>query len=394
MSSFPRLSQLIIAGLLIADTFFLAYAGGLNFRAIHLNPGVAAGLNAKKTITVTKDSDKNGSGTASNSSSASSDKTATSSSSGASDQNSTPSSTQNSSTSSTTTATDTSTIAGAGSATTAATTGTDTGNSKFKDLEKTEDRLVDSLKKAAAAGVLDTTDDKLFHPNDPVTRADFTRWMVRIKQIPESAPETPSYADMESDNPYFNDVEAATAAMMVQGYPRKGSKEKDFKPEQFITRQEFAVMYGTFSGKRGRAEKLTAKDEKEFLRYDPQTSSTSPYGYKDEGEIDDWARRWVAVAQQTGVLEQAFDCNPTASYSEKYRLFHPQQRMTRAEAVNILVKLYGLSAKKNVKEEKSKAKSKDTTGDASSETKDAATTETIQTKSVKTTTTTQKEVKP
>lgn len=334
MSSFPRLAVLLNSGLFIGTCFFAGYAGGLNLKAIRLNPGAPEGIQAPRvthtgggseSVSVeTKTQQGQMAGTPAGSSA---------------DVNSTTVATATSATSSTT-----------------GTTGSSTSHSevattaeKFSDIEKTDRRLVPSLIAAANAGVLDVSADNLFHPNDPVTRADFTRWMVRTKQIPKVTAESQSYADVAKDNKYFEDIETATASQMVQGYPRKGSSEKDFRPENFITREEFAVMYGTFSGKRSRAEKLVEKDIKDYLRYDSKTSSPCPSGYRDEGEIDDWARKWVAIAQQTGVLDQAFDCAPN-NYEDPKRYLHPQKRMTRAEAVNILVKLYGVSAQSSMKD--------------------------------------------
>jgi len=333
MSSFPRLIVLANAGLLIGTCFFGGYAGGINVRAIRLDPGKAEGVAAHQiTRTETGDADHSKGQSASSTTGQTASTTGTTSQTVA----TTTASTTGSTTSSTTSTANTS----SGIATTA---------EKFSDIEKTDRRLVSSLIAAANAGVLDVSADNLFHPNDPVTRADFTRWMVRTKQIPKATAEAQSYADVAKDNKYFDDIETATASQMVQGYPRKGSSEKDFKPENFITREEFAVMYGTFSGKRSRAEKLAESDIKDYLRYDSKTSSICPSAYRDEGEIDDWARKWVSIAQQTGVIDQAFDCAPNNSEDPK-RYLHPQKRMTRAEAVNILVKLYGVSAQSSMKD--------------------------------------------
>ncbi|HEY9869998.1 MAG TPA: S-layer homology domain-containing protein [Candidatus Obscuribacterales bacterium] len=221
------------------------------------------------------------------------------------------------------------------------------GSTTFTDLTQTESRLQSSLIKAADAGILDPTTDKQFRPNDPVTRADFTRWMARIRQIPAFTPETATYADVPPSNPYYAEIEGATKAMMVQGYNVKGSPQKEFKPDNNITRQEFAVMYGTFSGKRGRAEMLSKDDIEKYLRYNAATSQFQDVTFRDVGDIDDWARKWVAVANQAGVLEQCFDVSPYAASEEK-RYLHPQQMMTRAEAVNILVRLYGAHSKSAV----------------------------------------------
>lgn len=227
--------------------------------------------------------------------------------------------------------------------------GSPSGANSFTDLTQTDERLQPSLKKAADAGILDFTKDKQFRPNDPVTRADFASWMVRTRQTPLEKPDTPTYSDVDAANPYYQEIEGATKAMMVQGYNVKGNTQKSFKPEQYITRQEFAVMYGTFSGKRGRAEQLKKNDIEKYLRYNPASSKSEAVTFKDVGDADDWALKWVAVANQAGVLEQCFDVNPSSENVDK-KYLHPQQQMTRAEAVNILVKLYGAQSRAAVQE--------------------------------------------
>lgn len=226
---------------------------------------------------------------------------------------------------------------------------TSASSSSFSDLTQTDKRLQPSLIKAADAGILDPTKDQQFRPNDPVTRADFTRWMVRTRQVEPVKSDTASYTDVDSANPYYADIEGATKQGYVQGYTVKGSAAKDFKPDQNITRQELAVMYGTFSGKRGRAEKLTKEEIEQYLRYNPSASEFQLVTFKDVGDVDDWARKWVAVANQAGVLEQCFDVNPYSTTEDK-RYFHPHKMMTRAEAVNILVKLYGADSRKAVQD--------------------------------------------
>jgi spore germination protein len=219
----------------------------------------------------------------------------------------------------------------------------------FTDLSSTEGRLQSSLTKAAQAGILDPTQDNKFRPNDPVTRAEFARWMVRVRQVPLADGSSPTYSDVPASSPYFGEIEGATKAMMVQGYTVKDKPQKEFKPDQFITRQEFAVMYGTFSGKRGRAEKLSRSDIEKYLRYNVSQSNFGTLTYKDVGDVDDWARKWVAVAQQAGVLLQCFDTDPYVGDKDKTYL-RPQEKMTRAEAVNILVKLYGIHSRDAVQE--------------------------------------------
>lgn len=274
-------TSLLISGLLIVDTFFVSYAVGLNSRHVLVYEGAQAAVPAKSAPPATTSS-------ATPPPKLSTERT-------------------------------------------------------FTDLSAAETRLQQNVNKAADAGILDPTKDNKFRPNDPVTRADFTRWMVRIRQVDPYIAPAQSYTDVDPYHPYYTDIEGATRKSMVQGYTMKGTPQKEFKPDQFITRQEFAVLYCTFSGKRGRAEKMSQPDIEKYLRYDPEKSRYSDSTYKDEGDVDDWAKRWVAVAHQAGVLEESFDCNPYDSSDEK-KYFNPQKKMTRAEAVNILVKLYGIQS--------------------------------------------------
>lgn len=300
--------NILIAILAVVDAFFVSYAVGLNVRSVKvpdqsLAPRAAEVSTSTTTQTTTTD----------------------------------------------TSATDASATDASATASSATGTSSTQGASSFTDLTQTDARLQPSLQKAADAGILDFTKDKQFRPNDPVTRADFTRWMVRTRQTPLEKPDTPTYSDVDASNPYYQEIEGASKAMMVQGYNVKGKPQKSFKPDQYITRQEFAVMYGTFSGKRGRAEQLKKEDIDKYLRYNPASSKSETVTFKDVGDVDDWALKWVAVANQAGVLEQCFDVNPSSETVDK-KYLHPQQQMTRAEAVNILVKLYGAQSRAAVQE--------------------------------------------
>ncbi|MBY0546323.1 MAG: S-layer homology domain-containing protein [Candidatus Obscuribacterales bacterium] len=288
--------NILIVVFALADVFFITYAVGLNFRHVKVVDSSLASVAPKPTPTLAPSPAPAAGGTAVTTA--------------------VPAETVNSSISS----------------------------QSFSDLTQTDERLQKSLKDAADAGILDPTQDKQFRPNDPVTRADFTRWMVRTRQISPLTPATPTYSDVDAKNSYFGEIEGATRDMLMQGYTVKNAPQKAFKPEQNITRQEFAVMYGTFSGKRGRAEKLSEEEIEQYLRYNPSASEYQAVTFKDVGDIDDWARKWVAVANQAGVLGQCFDVNPYSATEDK-RYFHPLQMMTRAEAVNILVKLYGLQSR-------------------------------------------------
>ncbi len=324
MSSFPRFSQLIIACLVIANGYFVGYALGLNLHGTRLNRGVASSINKAQAVSAKPGAAAtDSSGTPGKSADQGNGKGSAGSSAAAGDNASGDGSGKK------------------GTSNAGADTTSGGGKTKLSDSESVDSRLADSLQKASEAHLISNSADGLFHPDDPVTRAAFARWLVQIKQPPSAVPSKPTYADVSAGDPYYKDIESATTAHLMEGYSKKGEK-RQFKPNELITREQFAQLYVNFSGKSSRVEKLTDKEIKEGLRYDPDQTQTSAFGYKDEGEIDDWARPYVAVAQQAGVLDQAFDCNP-GSVDEKKRFLHPQKKITRAEALNILIKLYGIA---------------------------------------------------
>ena len=217
----------------------------------------------------------------------------------------------------------------------------------FSDLSLAPSRLQGVLNQAAQTGLLEATANKKFRPNDAVTRGQFTQWLMRVRQLKPASPVAATYADVATDDPCYNDIEGATAANLVDGVAVKGSSRKSFQPLKPVTREDFAVMYGIFSGKNARVEEMTKDEEEQNLRFDPNKSTVGTITYKDEGDIGESARKSVALAQRAGVLEQAFEINPYDESMEK-RYLHPHQNLSRAEAVNILVKLYGLPAKSAV----------------------------------------------
>lgn len=213
-------------------------------------------------------------------------------------------------------------------------------HNEFDDLYVPDENVTTNLSMAADAEVLDKDEENLFHPEEPVTRADFVRWMLRVRQIPASKSDHVTYSDVHPDNPYYREIETATKAGFIQGYLIDGEVQKEFRPDAGITREEFAAIYCTFTGKRTRAQKLKKNDIERYLLSNAHETEVGHNTYLDIGDVSDWAYRWVAVAHQAGALKQAFSVDPYY-YDDQSAYLRPNLKMTRAQAVSFLITLFG-----------------------------------------------------
>ncbi len=206
----------------------------------------------------------------------------------------------------------------------------------FPDFSSVESRLQESVRSALRQQFIDLRPDGNFQPNEPVTRADFVRWLVRIRRLPVVATVSQSFADVPPGYPDNIYIEAAAKEKLV--LPVEEGDKVLFKPEEHITRQNFAEMYCTFAGKEETAEKLSDEQIEKDLHY--SSSGDVSQTWKDIANIGDTERRWIAFTQRGGILSQAFDVDPAAKLDQQ-RMLSPEKTVTRAEAVNILMILYG-----------------------------------------------------
>lgn len=210
----------------------------------------------------------------------------------------------------------------------------DPNQSPFADFTTTPQRLQDSLRLATRNQIVDAGTN--FLPNQPVTRVDFVKWLVRIRHLDEVSPKTPTYDDVPVSDVNYKYVETATKEKLVNDFDEED--ETLFKPQQNITRENFAELYCIFTGKHESAEKLSA----EQLDKDLRVSSVGEGGqtFSDLQSIPEASRRWVACAQRDGILFSTFGIDPCAK-AEESRAFSFGAPVTRAEALQALVKLYG-----------------------------------------------------
>lgn len=138
-----------------------------------------------------------------------------------------------------------------------------------------------------------------FAPNTAITRADVCVILGRMAGVPTDPNAegyesflggyTTPFGDVDSAQYYAKAVAWAAKAGIVTGYGDTG----EFKPEQAITREEFATMLARY------AEKVKGAD----ISADADVLD----GYADEANVSDWAKGYVAWAVEAKAMGQKTD---------------------------------------------------------------------------------------
>ena len=139
----------------------------------------------------------------------------------------------------------------------------------------------------------------VFAPNTAITRADVCVILGRMAGVPTDPEKegyesflggyTTPFSDVDSAQYYAKAVAWAAKTGIVTGYGDTG----EFKPEQFITREEVATMLARY------AEKVKGADI--------SADADALDGYADEANVSDWAKGYVAWAVEAKAMGQNTD---------------------------------------------------------------------------------------
>lgn len=194
-------------------------------------------------------------------------------------------------------------------------------NVKFADIAST-DWFVSSVAKVSADGkkiMNGYAGTNLFGPYDNITRGQVAIVLYNMATTNGFTDETigtdkdsmsyKSFSDVESGAYYDKAVAWAKAAGVVNGYG-----DGTFKPEQDVTRQEFAKMLANYAQK--------------FGTYQAGDAS-SLADYADGSAVDSWATDSVAWAVEQGYMGQNTD------------ILAPTNSIIRAEAAAMVARYIG-----------------------------------------------------
>lgn len=163
-----------------------------------------------------------------------------------------------------------------------------------------------SINYMQAKGYINGYSDGTFHPNGEITRAEFVTILANMNNIDKSsAPDSPTFTDVDADHWAYPFIEWASANKIVYGY-----ENQTFRPSANISRQEIAALIYRY---------IT-----DFKSYTPL--SVVPYAtFNDDADIAPWAKDYVYAMRASGIFS-----------GRGNNLFVPLATATRAEAAKII----------------------------------------------------------
>jgi hypothetical protein len=154
----------------------------------------------------------------------------------------------------------------------------------------------------ATLGVMDGNKDGKFKPADPVSRAELSSMLVKLKGYEANDVTSDPFPDVKKDYWAAKYIKAASFMNFMSTYP-----DGTFKPEKNITRVEGAVILSRF------------------------TDAAEPAGLTKDPFVDvsqkHWAAKSIAATQSYGLLDYLIG-----------KKFEPDKELTRAEVAELLSK--------------------------------------------------------
>ena len=166
-----------------------------------------------------------------------------------------------------------------------------------------------SITKMTKEGYMSGYKNGTFKPNDPLSREEAASLFSKMIGDPPSIMLASSFTDITSDRWSSLAIESVARANIISGYG-----DKTYRPEQYMSRQEFAVVADKYLHYQGyRTEDPTALDNIHF---------------SDQKFIAPWAQSSVRELALFGFI----------NYSTT-GLFNPEKYVTRSEAAEITYRM-------------------------------------------------------
>lgn len=167
----------------------------------------------------------------------------------------------------------------------------------------------ESITRMTKEGLMSGYRDGIFKPNEPLSREEAASLFSNMLGDTPSVMLASSFSDITSDRWSSLAIESVARANIISGYG-----DSTYRPEQYMSRQEFAVVADKFLHYQGyRTEDPTALDTIHF---------------SDQKFIAPWAQSSVRELALFGFI----------NYSTT-GLFNPEKYVTRAEAAEITYRL-------------------------------------------------------
>ncbi|MCC3372633.1 InlB B-repeat-containing protein [Cohnella sp. REN36] len=166
------------------------------------------------------------------------------------------------------------------------------------------------IRKAVDAGFVSGYANGTFKPNQTVTRAEFAVMLAKALKLHGEA-DSLNFSDQDKIGSWAKDA----VAQAVQAGILRGFEDGSFRPGAAVSRAEMAAMIANALGRPLEANAET--------------------GFADDKDIPAWAKGAVSALRKLGLAE-----------GKGANRFDPSGKMTRAEAVNVLLNLMGSMTQK------------------------------------------------
>lgn len=147
-----------------------------------------------------------------------------------------------------------------------------------------------------------------FDPNGTMTRGMFVTVLGRLANIDRSEYTRDKFSDVMAEEWYYTYVTWASETGLTSGYP-----DGNFYPNESVNREQVAVFINRY-----------LKNNAITLNVNPNALER----YSDENDVSTWATDGVKLMRETAIFT-----------GDQYGKFKPQQKATRAEIANAIMRL-------------------------------------------------------
>jgi len=154
-------------------------------------------------------------------------------------------------------------------------------------------------------GILSGYSDNTFKPNNPITRAEAVKVILKTKDLKPSKYKN-IFTDVRSTDWFADYLQTAKDNKLIQGYP-----DRSFHPDEYITMSQWAVILNALN----KDEEIDKAEVEQILSH-----------FEDKDSIPNWSKISIARLMKSGIL------------SGEKQVINADKPISRAEVADTLYK--------------------------------------------------------
>lgn len=161
-------------------------------------------------------------------------------------------------------------------------------------------------------GVIRSTSDGQFRPNDQITRAELAGMLANALDVKAGKDTVLSFKDISSDSKYYDEIAAVISNGMMTGY-----NTTCFAPDDKLTREQLAAIVSR-SLKMKTGAVISDNNSDQILQK-----------FRDSSNISSWAKQSTALVISRGMMKGTDETT-----------FSPKTVLKRGETASVMTRLY------------------------------------------------------